>query len=203
MSFSRGLRCYLGFFFLTMFVKHFTSIFFFISTNCSRATGLTESFLVSWSKQFSKHYPFCPTTNSFLSSGQWLSVSSHSPRTVQATRHSDTASLHREMALSFVPTILHTLSHLCLSPHYIKFSSSANSVQKTFYFILFILWVLHHLCMDTEFSDLLSLPFALGVTHQSTLYPTAHTWTLQEQSSRPLLFPSHSYYNLLFWRDAH
>ena len=28
MSFSRGLRRYLGFFFLTMFVKHFTSIFF-------------------------------------------------------------------------------------------------------------------------------------------------------------------------------
>ena len=153
MSFSRGLRRYLGFFFLTMFVNLFTCIFFFMSTNCSRATGLTESFLVSWSKQFSKHYSFCPTTNPFLGSGQWLSMPSHSPRTVQAIHHSDTASLHREMALSFVPIILHTLSHLCPSPHDIKFSSSANSVRKTFHLVLFILWDLHHLCMDTEHLD--------------------------------------------------
>ena len=98
-------------------------------------------------------------------------MSSHSPRTVQAIHHSDTASLHREMALSFVPIILHTLSHLCPSPHDIKFSSSANSVRKNFYLVLFILWDLHHLCMDTEFADLLSLTFALGVTHRSTLSP--------------------------------
>lgn len=96
----------------------------------------------------------------------------------------------RQLFLSFAPSCIHW-GHLCLSPHGLKFSSSADSVMKTFYFVLFILWDLHHLCMDAERVDLLSFPVAQGMTHWPTLFPDCtHLNSPKAEISTSCYFPA-------------
>ena len=161
MSFSRGLRRYLGLFFLTMFVKHFTSIFFLFLLIVQEQLDTLKAFLF---------YGINNSQNIIL----FVQPQTHS--WAQGDNDFLCPVIHLGLFTSLVTALFFFLppscthwGHLCLYPHDIKFSSSANSVRKTFHLVLFILWDLHHLCMDAEFADLLSLPFTLGVTHWSTL----------------------------------
>ena len=203
MSFSRGLRHYLGFFFLTMFVKHFTSIFFLFLLIVQEQLDTLKAFLFYGINNSQNIICFVqPQTHSWAQGNDFLCLLIHLGLFRPLVIVTRPPYVGRWLFLLFLPSCTHWVICAFLP---MTLSSALLLTQFGKPFTSFFLF--SEICITSAWTQSLRtccLYLSLWEWPIEALFPSnAHTWTLPEHSSRPLLFPSHSYYNLLFWRDAH